>query len=102
MARYIELPNAPESRPSRLRLGVGDVLRCPGTGVRTGDECVEVLGVLAESVVGTDGTILTHSGTPNVVLIRARSPGLARIEIVTGRPADPTGGRAPLHIQVVA
>ena len=37
-------------------------------------------------VVGTDGSVFTPLGTPGTVLIRARSPGSAVVDVISGDP----------------
>ena len=87
MSRFIDLRPDEESLPAELALAVGDVLRVAATGgaVRSGTG-VELLGVLTDSVVGTDGSILTPSGPPGAVLFCARSPGRAVVDVVSGDP----------------
>jgi hypothetical protein len=87
MSRFIDLRPDEEGLPSELVLAVGDVLRVAGTGgaVRSGSG-VELIGILSDSVVGTDGSILTPLGPPGAVLFRARGPGRAVVDVVTGDP----------------
>ena len=47
---------------------------------------VELLGVLFDSIVGTDGSVLAPFGAPDTVLLRARSPGLAVVDVGCGHP----------------
>lgn len=87
MSRYIDVRPDEEGLPAELVIAVGDVVRFSATGgrIRSGTG-VELLGVLSESVVGTDGSVLTPLGAPGTVLVRARSPGLAVVDVVTGDP----------------
>jgi hypothetical protein len=94
MARLIEIQNTDEMPPA-LMLQVGDVLWFAASGGRVqsgdGDEfdtavSVEMLGAFLQSVIGTNGQILSPMGAPNVVLFVARSPGQATIEVFTGDP----------------
>ncbi|MGY1640619.1 hypothetical protein ACI782_05725 [Geodermatophilus sp. SYSU D00703] len=87
MSRYIDVRPDEEGMPSELVIAVGDVVRFAATGgrIRSGSG-VELLGVFSESVVGTDGSILTPLGAPGTVLIRARSPGLTLVDVVSGDP----------------
>jgi hypothetical protein len=87
VGRYIDIRPDQEGLPAELALTVGDVVRVAATGghVRSGSG-VELLGILAESVVGTDGTVLTPLGPPGVVLFRALEPGHAVVDVVTGNP----------------
>jgi hypothetical protein len=87
MARLIDVPDVRHCT-SPLPLGIGDVLRVRASGGRiaSGGDVVEMLGPLIDAVVGNDGTVLTPMGAPNVVLVRARRPGQATIEVITGDP----------------
>lgn len=87
MARLIEVQDA-RTCPSPLTVYLGDMLlfRATGGRVRSGDDVVELLGPFLSAVLGDDGTILTPIGPPNMVLFRARRPGRARIDAVTGDP----------------
>jgi hypothetical protein len=87
MGRYIDIRPDDEGVPAELVLAVGDVVRVAATGggVRSGTG-VELLGILTDSVVGLDGTVLTPLGPPGAVLFRACEPGRAVIELVSGDP----------------
>jgi hypothetical protein len=87
VGRYIDIRPDDEGLPAELVLGVGDVVRVAATGggVRSGTG-VELLGILTDSVVGTDGSVLTPLGPPGAVLFRAREPGRAVVELVSGDP----------------
>jgi hypothetical protein len=87
MARLIEVQDA-RTCPSPLTVSLGDILlfRATGGRVRSGDDVVELVGTFLSAVLGDDGTILTPIGPPNTVLFRARRPGRARIDAVTGDP----------------
>jgi hypothetical protein len=86
MARFIDI-RSDEPLPTDLTLDVGDLVRISATGgrVRSGT-AVEILGVFSDSVVGTDGSVLTPLGAPNVVLVQALATGDAVVEIFTGDP----------------
>ena len=73
--------------PAELVLSVGDVVRITATGggVRSGSG-VEVLGILTEGVVGTDGAVRTPLGPPGAVLLRACEPGRAVVDVASGDP----------------
>ena len=87
MNRLIDVRPVERALPSLLEIGVGDVLRFSASGGRvTAGTAVELLGILTQSVLGTDGSVLTPQGAPNVVLFRACRPGHARIDVVTGDP----------------
>ncbi|MGE2737505.1 hypothetical protein [Mycolicibacterium vaccae] len=85
MARFVDLSGEPGPLPSRLILGVGDVLLIPGSGaiVQEGAS-VEIVGIMCESVLTAKGEVLAPQGAPNVILVRACAPGTASLEIVTG------------------
>ena len=87
MGRYIDIRPDDEGLPAELVLVVGDVVRVAATGgrIRSGSG-VELLGVLTDSVVGLDGTVRTPLGPPGAVLLRAREPGRAVVELVSGDP----------------
>jgi len=86
VSRLVEVPSA-QRFPQVLTIVAGDVVRFDASGghVREGG-AVEVLGVFVGALLGTDGTVLTPAGGPNVVLFRGRAPGRARIDVVTGDP----------------
>ena len=87
MARLIEVQDA-RVCPSTLELSPGDVLlfRATGGRVHSGDEVIELLGPFLQGVLGDDGRILAPAGLPNRVIFRARQPGRARIDVITGVP----------------
>ncbi len=99
MGRYIDIRPDEDGIPAELVLAVGDVVRVAATGgiVRSGSG-VEVLGILTDSVIGTDGSVLTPLGPPGVVLLRAREPGRAVVDIVSG---DPFGSPVTRELVVV-
>lgn len=87
MSRYIDVRPEEEGLPDQLVLSVDDVVRVAATGGRVlSGAAVELVGILTESVVGTDGTVVTPMGVPGTVLLRAREPGEAVVEVVTGDP----------------
>ena len=87
MSRFIDIRPAEEGLPSELVITVGDVVRFTATGgrIRSGTG-VELLGILSDSVVGTSGAVLTPLGPPTAVLLLARSPGSAVVDVVSGDP----------------
>jgi hypothetical protein len=87
MARLIEVPDA-QKCASDLLLQTGDMLLFHASGGRigSGGDVVEMLGPLLEAIVGEDGNVLTPMGAPNGVLVRARRPGRAAIDVITGDP----------------
>jgi hypothetical protein len=87
MSRLIEVQHA-QDLPTRLTIRVGDVLNFGATGgyVHSGAEVVEILGPFLPGVLGDNGEILSPMGAPNAVLLLARRPGRATIDVVTGDP----------------
>jgi hypothetical protein len=87
MGRLIEVQEA-QTCPSPLTLQTGDVLLFHATGgaVESGGDVVEMLGPFLQAVLGDHGGILTAMGAPNTILVRARKPGQAVIDVVTGDP----------------
>lgn len=94
MSRLIEVQNT-DALPPTLTVQVGDALWFAATGgrVRRDEdeinepaEAVQLLGVFLQSVVGTDGQILSPMGPPNNVIFLARRTGRARIDIISGDP----------------
>ena len=87
MSRLIEVQRV-EDCPSPLVVRVGDVLSLPASGgrVRTGGLVIEMWGPFLPAVVGDSGDVLTPEGAPNTVLVRARQPGSATIDVFTGHP----------------
>jgi hypothetical protein len=79
-------------------LGVGDVVRFAATGCRVvSGPAVELVGILTESVVGTDGSIVAQMGVPGTVLLRAKEVGESVVDVFTG---DPFGSSASHTIAV--
>jgi hypothetical protein len=87
MARLIEVQDA-RATPSPLTVHRGDVIlfRAAGGKVRSGGDVVELLGHFLSAITGDDGHVLTPMGPPNAVLFRARQPGDALIDVMTGDP----------------
>jgi len=87
MGRLVDIRPDEGELPAELVLSVGDVVRFAATGGRVSSgTAVELLGILYESVVGTDGSVLTPMGAPGTVLVRAAVPGRAVVDVVTGDP----------------
>jgi hypothetical protein len=87
MSRYVDARFRADGVPTELVLGIGDVVRFAATGCRiVAGGAVEVVGILTESVLGTDGSILSPAGVPGTVLLRAREVGAATVEVFTGDP----------------
>jgi hypothetical protein len=87
MARLIEVQQVEEGS-SPLAIRVGDVLliRATGARVRGGGRSVELWGPFLSAVVGETGAVLAPIGPPNAVLVRAREPGSASLDVFTGDP----------------
>ena len=102
MNRLIEVRPVARVLPSVLGVGVGDVLKFAASGGKvTAGTAVELLGVLTQSVLGTDGQVLTAQGPPNVVLFRAVTAGPATIDVVTGDPwRSPSTQRIDLTVEL--
>jgi hypothetical protein len=62
------------------------VFGATGGHVHSGAEVVEILGAFVPGVLGNNGEILSPMGAPNAVLVLARRPGRATIDVVTGDP----------------
>jgi hypothetical protein len=77
-----------EGSPLPLAVRVGDVLLIHATGgrARTGEPSVELWGPYLSAVVADTGSVLAPMGPPNVVLVRARKPGSATLDVFTGDP----------------
>jgi hypothetical protein len=87
MTRFIPVREPADGLPDRVYVEVGDVLWVTATGARVrSGTAVEVLGILQEAVLGTDGRALSPMGTPNTVLLRAQRSGQTEIDLVTGDP----------------
>jgi hypothetical protein len=86
MTRLIEVQDA------RLSVATGvhppEMLQCRAAGgrVRLGGDVIELWGPFVSALVGDDVTILKAIGPANWVLVRARHPGQARIEVVMDDP----------------
>ena len=86
MSRLIEVQRV--THPSPLVVRVGDVLvvRASGARVHGGGPVVELWGPFRTAVVGDTGDVIVPEGPPNTVLVRARQPGTATIDVFTGDP----------------
>jgi hypothetical protein len=101
MSRLIEVER-PEDCPSPLVIRVGDVLLLRATGgrVRRGGSVVQLLGPFLQAVVGTAGGVMVPEGPPGAVLVRARRPGVATVEVFTGDPWHRTRTtRLEVHVE---
>jgi hypothetical protein len=102
MRRLIETDDA-AAVVSRVTICVGDVLLFAATGSRviSGSENIEIVGPLVRSVIGDDGQVYSPAGPPNSVMVVARQPGNAVIEVMTGDPWHATR-TAKLDVAIVA
>ena len=99
MSLFIEIQDSPRPFPDHLVVQVGDILRFAACGaLLEGGSCIEILGILSDAGVGSDGQVLRPLGSPNVVLVRARSAGRTTVDIVTG---DPWGSTATTTLTIV-
>jgi hypothetical protein len=62
------------------------VFAATGGRIRSGPEAVQFLGPFLTATLGKDGKIIAPIGAPNTVMILARSPGQAIIDVITGEP----------------
>lgn len=87
MSRLIDIQPGQQDLPAELVVEVGDVLRFSATGghLRAGT-AIELIGILIDSVLGTNGRVLSPMGAPGTVLFRAKAPGRAVLDVVTGDP----------------
>jgi protein involved in polysaccharide export with SLBB domain len=87
LSRYVDIWPQGDGVPAELVLGVGDVVRLAATGCRVvSGTAVELVGILTESVVGTDGSIVSPMGVPGTVLLRATEVGQSVVDVFTGDP----------------
>lgn len=87
VSRLIDIQPILQDLPAELLVDVGDVLRFAATGahLRAGT-ALELIGILNDSVLGTDGRVISPTGAPGTVLLRAVKPGWTMLEVVTGDP----------------
>jgi hypothetical protein len=104
VSRYIDIRPEADGVPAELELGVGDVVRFAATGCRVvSGGAVELVGILTESVVGTDGSIVTPMGVPGTVLLRATEVGRAVVEVFTGNPfGSSVSSTVDVHVEGAA
>src|SRR4249919_1264090 len=64
VSRLIDIQPLAQDLPADLTVGVGDLLRFAASGghVREG-AAVEIVGIFVESVLGTDGRVITPMGS---------------------------------------
>ena len=101
MPRFVDAAQDGECLTTRLSLGVGDVVRFSGSGaiVRDGT-CLDVVAILTEAIIATDGTVLAPEGPPNVILVRATAPGSATLDLVVGGFGGPADGGHAVYVVV--
>lgn len=87
MARLIEVHDA-RACPTPLVIRPGDVLMFTAVGGRliSGGEVAELSGPFTQAVVGDDGDVYSPAGPPNRIIVSARRPGRALIEVFTAEP----------------
>jgi hypothetical protein len=87
MSRLIEVQQV-EDCPTPLAVRVGDILLLRATGgrVRSGGRAVELWGPFLPAVVAGAGDVVAPVGSPSAVLVRARRPGSATLDLFTGDP----------------
>jgi hypothetical protein len=87
VSRLISIQPGQQDLPAELVVAVGDVLQFAATGghLRSGT-AVELIGILNDSVLGTNGQVLSPLGAPGAVLFRAVEPGPAVLDVVSGDP----------------
>jgi len=85
--------------PNEAALRVGDVLRIDAMGavVHGGSDAIQIVGPLTSSTLTPLGTI-TPAGGPNVVIVVARKPGKARLDVIFG---SPWGSRKTQEVSVI-
>lgn len=95
MSRLIGIQPSQQDLPAELLVEVGDVLQFSATGghIREGTS-VKLIGILTDSVLGTNGRVLSPMGAPGTVLFLASSPGSTVIGIVTGDPGRSSTSRS--------
>lgn len=102
MARLIETQSLPDL-PSPIRISSGDVLMFSASGgrIQAGSEVLELLGSFVPGLLQEAGEIVSPMGAPGTVMFRARGPGQATIQVITG---DPWYGSTTqtLEVQVVS
>jgi hypothetical protein len=87
MARLIEITRARET-PAHLSIRSGDVImfKAVGAVVCTGADIIEALGPFRPAVIAPDGSLISPEGPPNTVIVLARGPGSATLEVISGEP----------------
>jgi hypothetical protein len=85
VSRLVDIPSL--HLPEELVVEVGDVLRFAASGahVRAGT-ALELVGILTDSVLGTNGRVISPMGPPTTVLLLAIERGRAVIDVVIGEP----------------
>jgi hypothetical protein len=105
MGRLFEFAG-PTAWPQEVALAVGDLLSINASGARflapseDRPAVVELLGPFMPSVMTAEGQAVMPAGAPNTILVVARMPGRAVLEIITGDPWGATT-RTTLEIEVV-
>lgn len=87
MARLIEIQNV-QSLPAEIILHVGDLLlvKVSGGQVISETKAIKIIGPFIDSLLLDDGEIISPMGAPNTIMLFARQPGQAQLEIIVGDP----------------
>jgi hypothetical protein len=86
MSRLIEMQHV-QNCLAPLAIRVGDLLLIQASGGRIqSGSSVELWGPYLPAVAAATGEIVTAMGSPNAILVRAREPGSAVMEVFTGDP----------------
>ncbi|MGB8193615.1 MAG: hypothetical protein WCF67_16915 [Chitinophagaceae bacterium] len=86
MPKLIEIVDA-EYLPAYITLNTGDLLQLGASGghIISGEGIIELLGAFTQSFM-QDNNIASPAGPPGILLLLAREPGKAQLNIITGDP----------------
>lgn len=87
MAVLIDVDNV-ETLTSPVTLQQGDMLSLKASGghINSGTEIVGFFGPFVSGFMRSNGEVLSPEGAPGTLLVFARQPGRAVIEVFTGDP----------------
>lgn len=87
MSRLIEIETLVDL-PGELEIAVGDLLAFPATGgrVTSGAGVIAMLGAFVPGTLTAGGRVVAPVGAPGTVVVLARGPGRARLELMAGDP----------------